>query len=310
MSANNLTAVTGKKSKSYAAQKRTALIASYVFLIVLSIIWVIPIIWVVLTSFRAEPGQFSPTFFPRPFTGDDGNVHFENAVFTLKNYKDLFTPREGFDFAKMWMNTFIVATISCVISTFFAVATSYVMSRLRFKLRRTFMNIALVMGMFPGFMSMIAIYFILKSVGIHQTLAALVLVYSASSGLGFYVCKGFFDTVPKALDEAAMIDGANKAQVFFKIILPMSKPIIVYQALNAFMGPWMDFIFAKFLMGQHYDTYTVAIGLFSMLDKEHIDIYFRQFAAGSVLVAVPIMALFMSLQKYYVEGVTGGAVKG
>lgn len=309
MSANNLTAVTGKNTKSYAAQKRASLIASYVFLTVLSIIWVIPIVWVVLTAFRAEPGQYTSTFFPKPYTWVEGDYQY-TATYTLQNFVDLFTPREGFDFAKMWLNTFIVATISCLISTFFAVATSYVMSRLRFKLRKTFMNIALVMGMFPGFMSMIAIYFILKSIGIHQTLLALVLVYSGSAGLGFYVCKGFFDTVPKALDEAAMIDGANKAQVFFKIILPMSKPIIVYQALTAFMGPWMDFIFAKFLMGTNYDTYTVAIGLYTMLEKERIYTYFRQFAAGSVLVAVPIMVLFMSLQKYYVEGVTGGAVKG
>ena len=310
MSANNLTAVTGKKGKSYAAQKRTAIIASYVFLTVLSIIWVIPIVWVIMTAFRAEPGQYTPGFFPRPYTGVDGDVQFTNAVFTLKNFKDLFTPREGFDFARMWLNTAFVSVVSCIISTFFALATSYVMSRLRFKLRKTFMNIALVMGMFPGFMSMIAIYFILKSIGIHQTLGALILVYSAGSGLGFYVCKGFFDTVPKALDEAAMIDGANKAQVFFHIILPMSKPIIVYQALNAFMGPWMDFIFAKFLMGTNYETYTVAIGLYDMLEKERINTYFRQFAAGSVLVAVPIMVVFMCLQKYYVEGVTGGAVKG
>ena len=309
MSANNLTAVTGKKTKSYAAQKRTALIASYVFLTVLSIIWVIPILWVVLTAFRAEPGQYSSTFFPHAYTWVEGDIQY-TATYTLDNFKDLFTPREGFDFKKMWLNTLIVASISCVISTFFAVATSYVMSRLRFKLRKTFMNIALVMGMFPGFMSMIAVYFILKSIGIHQTLLALVLVYSGGSGLGFYVCKGFFDTIPKALDEAAMIDGANKAQVFFQIILPMSKPIIVYQALNAFMGPWMDFIFARFLMGTNYDTYTVAIGLYDMLEKERIYAYFRQFAAGSVLVAVPIMVLFMCLQKYYVEGVTGGAVKG
>lgn len=309
MSANNLTAVTGKKSKSYAAQKRTALIASYVFLIVLSIIWVIPIVWIVLTAFRAEPGSVSSSFFPQPYTWIEGDTQY-TATFTLQNFVDLFTVREGFNFGKMWLNTFIVATISCIISTFFAISVSYVMSRMRFKMRKPFMNIALILGMFPGFMSMIAVYFILKSIGIHQTLLALVLVYSAGSGLGFYVCKGFFDTVPKALDEAAMIDGANKAQVFFKIILPMSKPIIVYQALTAFMGPWMDFIFAKFLMGTNYDTYTVSIGLYTMLEKERIYEYFRQFAAGSILVAVPIMILFMSLQKYYVEGVTGGAVKG
>lgn len=309
MSANNLTVVTGKKTKSYAAQRRVGLIISYTFLIVLSIIWVIPILWVVLTSFRVEPGSFTSSFFPQPYSWVEDGMKY-TQTYTFQNYVDLFTPRDGFDFGKMWLNTLFVATISCIISTLFAVATAYVMSRMRFKLRKPFMNIALIMGMFPGFMSMIAVYFILKSVGIEKTLLALILVYSGGSGLGFQVVKGFFDTVPKALDEAAMIDGANKATVFFQIILPMSKPIIVYQALTAFMGPWMDFIFARFLMGTNYDTYTVAIGLYDMLDKTRIYEYFRQFAAGSVCVAVPIIVLFMSLQKYYVEGVTGGAVKG
>ena len=309
MSANNLTAVTGKKTKSYAAQRRVALIACYVFLIVLSIFWILPILWVVLTSFRVEPGSFTSSFFPRPYSWVENGIKY-TQTYTFQNYIDLFTPRDGFDFGKMWLNTLFVAVISCIISTLFAIATAYVMSRMRFKMRKPFMNIALIMGMFPGFMSMIAIYFILKSVGIEKTLLALILVYSGASGLGFQVVKGFFDTVPKALDEAAMIDGANKAQVFFKIILPMSKPIIVYQALTAFMGPWMDFIFARFLMGTNYDTYTVAIGLYDMLDKTRIYDYFRQFAAGSVCVAVPIIVLFMCLQKYYVEGVTGGAVKG
>lgn len=309
MSANNLTAVTGKKTKSYARQKAISLGLAYTFLIILCFIWIIPIVWVVLTSFRVEPGSFTSSFFPRPYSWVEDGMKY-TQTYTLQNYVDLFTPRDGFDFGKMWINTFIVAVFSCAISTLFAVATAYVMSRMRFKMRKPFMNIALIMGMFPGFMSMIAIYFILKSVGIEKTLLALVLVYSGGSGLGFQVVKGFFDTVPKALDEAAMIDGANKAQVFFQIILPMSKPIIVYQALTAFMGPWMDFIFARFLMGTHYDTYTVAIGLYDMLDKTRIYEYFRQFAAGSVCVAVPIIILFMSLQGYYVEGVTGGAVKG
>ena len=309
MSANNLTAVTGKNPKSYAAQRRTALIISYVFLIVLSIIWVLPILWVVLTSFRVEPGSFTAGFFPQPYSWVENGIKY-TQTYTFQNYVDLFTPRDGFDFGRMWLNTLIVAIFSCSISTLFAIATAYVMSRMRFKMRKPFLNIALVMGMFPGFMSMIAIYFILKSVGIEKTLFALILVYSASSGLGFQVVKGFFDTIPKALDEAAMIDGANKAQVFFKIILPMSKPILVYQALTAFMGPWMDYIFARFLMGTNYETYTVAIGLYDMLEKTRINEYFRQFAAGSVCVAIPIIVLFMCLQKYYVEGVTGGAVKG
>lgn len=309
MSAKNLTAVTGKPTKSYKRQRAITLGFSYAFLIILSIIWVIPIVWVLLTAFRRQPGTFTSSFFPQPYTWIEDGFKY-TQTYTLQNFVDLFQARDGFDFGRMWLNTLIVATCSCIISTFFIVSTAYVMSRIRFKLRKTFMNIALIMGMFPGFMSMIAIYFILKSINIHQTLFALVLVYSAASGLGFQVVKGFFDTVPKALDEAAMIDGANKAQVFFKIILPMSKPIIVYQALTSFMGPWMDFIFARYLMGTHYETYTVAIGLYDMLEKTRIDTYFRQFAAGSVCVAVPIMILFMCLQKYYVEGVTGGAVKG
>ncbi len=305
-----MSANTTSKTKSLQAQKKAGLIASYVFLIILSIIWVIPILWVVLTSFRVEPGSFVSSFFPAPYKWQAEDGRWLEQTYTLQNYIDLFTPDGDYDFGRWYMNTLIVAIFSCLISTFFAVSTAYVMSRMRFKLRKTFMNVALVMGMFPGFMSMIAVYFILKSVNLNQSLIALIMVYSAGAGLGFYVCKGFFDTVPKALDEAAMIDGATKAQVFFKIVLPMSKPIIVYQALTAFMGPWMDFIFAKFLMGTNYKTYTVAIGLYSMLERERIFTYFRQFAAGSVCVAVPIMVLFMCLQKYYVEGVTGGAVKG
>lgn len=183
MSANNLTAVTGKKTKSYAAQRRAGLIASYIFLVVLSVIWVLPILWVVLTSFRVEPGSFTASFFPQPYSWVEGTTKY-TQTYTLQNYVDLFTPRDGFDFGKMWLNTLIVAVISCIISTLFAVATAYVMSRMRFKMRKPFMNIALIMGMFPGFMSMIAIYFILKSVGIEKTLLALQSLSFDPSGKG------------------------------------------------------------------------------------------------------------------------------
>ena len=172
------------------------------------------------------------------------------------------------------------------------------------------MKLALILGMFPGFMSMIAVYFVLKSVGLTQSLLALVLVYSAAGGLSFYISKGFFDTIPFAMDEAAMIDGATKFQIFTQITLPLSKPIIVYTVLTTFMAPWMDFIFAKVIMGDNYSKYTVAIGLYTMLNREFIDIYFTRFAAGAVCIAIPITLLFISLQKYYVEGITGGAVKG
>ena len=276
--------------------KRMKDIASYAALIVLSVIWLIPIFWVVMTSFREEPGSYTSYFFPKSLT--------------MNNYVKLLTDNTQFYFMKWFGNTLFVAVCSCVISTFFVLAVSYTMSRMRFKMRKPLMNIAMILGMFPGFMSMIAVYYILKGLGITQSLLALIMVYSGGAGLGFFVAKGFFDTLPKALDEAALIDGATRLQIFTKITIPLSKPIIVYTVLTSFLGPWMDFIFASVIMGDNYDNYTVALGLFKMLEREFINDYYTQFAAGCVLVSIPIAALFISMQKYYVEGVSGGAVKG
>lgn len=285
-----------KKTRSMSQSKKTANFFSYLVLIVLSVIWLVPIVWVILTSFRGETGTYTPYFFPK--------------TYTLDNYKKLFTDTNQFYFAKWFANTFIVAVCSCLISTFYVLSTSYVMSRLRFKMRKPLMNIALILGMFPGFMSMIAVYYILKGIGLTQSLVALVLVYSGGAGLGFYVAKGFFDTVPKAIDEAAWIDGATKWQVFTKLTIPLSKSIIVYTVLTSFMAPWLDYIFVSVIMGDNYNKYTVALGLFKMLEREFINQWFTRYAAGSVLVSIPIAALFIAMQKYYVEGATGGSVKG
>lgn len=268
----------------------------YAVLIILSLIWLFPVFWIVLTSFRQEQGSFVSYFFPRSYT--------------LDNYIRLFTETQLFSYGKWFLNTLIVAVFSCLITTVLTLSVAYAMSRLRFRLRKSYMNIALVLGMFPAFMSMIAVYYVLKTVGLTQSLLALVLVYSGSAGLSFYVAKGFFDTVPRSLDEAARIDGANAAQIFYKVTLPLSQPMIVYTAMTAFMAPWADFIFARVIMGDNYDKYTVAVGLYTMLSRELIDKYFTQFAAGSVLIAIPITVLFIALQRFYVEGVTGGAVKG
>ena len=179
---------------------------SHVVLAVLSVIWILPILWVILTSFRGEPGSFTPYFWPKSFTID--------------NYINLFTDTQ-FHFAQWFMNTLFVAVCSCVLSTFFNLATAYCLSRLQFAIRKPFMNLALILGMFPGFMSMIAIYYILKGIGISQSLVALILVYSGGAGLGFQIAKGFFDTIPYAVDEAAILDGCTRWQVFQKITLPL-----------------------------------------------------------------------------------------
>lgn len=275
---------------------RIKTILSHICLVLLSVVWLFPIFWVVLASFRKERGSYTSYFFPK--------------AYTVENYRRLLFETDQFHFAKWFGNTFTVAVFSCLISTIFVLSVSFCMSRLRFKMRKPYMNIAMILGMFPGFMSMIAVYYILKGIGITQSLLALILVYSGASGAGFFVAKGFFDTIPKSMEEAASIEGATKLQIFTKIILPLSKPIAVTTILTSFMGPWVDYIFASVIMGDNYDKYTVAIGLAKMLEREFISEYYTQFAAGCVLVSIPISILFMALQKYYVEGITSGASKG
>lgn len=278
--------------------KKVKSISSHLFLAFLVLLWVAPLLWIVMTSFRAEQGLYSTSFLPKSYT--------------VSNYTRLFTETEVFNFPRWFMNTLIVSIFSCIIATFYTLAVSYAMSRARFKMRKPFMNLALIMGLFPGFMSMIAIYYILKGVGLTQgnlILVALVLVYSGGAGLGFYVAKGYFDTIPKAIDEAALIDGATKWEVFTKITIPLSKPIIVQTIIAAFLGPWADFIFAKVIAGANADYYTVSVGLFNMISRENVNQFYTRFAAGAVLVSIPMVILFLSIQKYYAEG-NSGAVKG
>lgn len=281
--------------------KRTRMINNtvvHIVLAVLAVIWVFPIAWVILTSFRAEKGSYVSTFLPQGYT--------------LDNYARLFSDTTILNFPRMFMNTLIIAVCSCILATFYTLAVSYCLSRLRFKLRKPYMNMAMILGLFPGFMSMVAVYFILKALGLSEgglIRLALILVYSGGAGLSFQIAKGFFDTIPKAIDEAAIIDGCTKWQVFYKITLPLSKPVIVYTVLTSFIAPWVDFIFAKVICRANADYYTIAIGLWRMLEKEYIDSWYTCFAAGAVLISIPIAILFMFLQRYYVDGMSG-AVKG
>ncbi len=286
------------KTKSAKAAKIRNNIIVHTVLAILAIIWVFPVLWVVMTSFRAEKGSYVSTFFPQSFTFD--------------NYIKLFTDTTVLNFPQMFMNTLIIAICSCILSSFYVLSASYCLSRVRFRMRKPYMNMAMVLGLFPGFMSMIAVYFILKAVGLSEgsmIRLALILCYSGSAALGFQIAKGFFDTTPYAVDEAALIDGCTRGQIFRKITLPLSKPIVIYTVLTAFIGPWVDFIFAKVICRANSDQYTVAIGLWKMLEKEYIDSWYTCFAAGAVIISIPIALLFLKLQKYYVDGMAG-AVKG
>ncbi len=224
--------MTGKRVASAKRKRLVNNTAVHVLLAVLAAIWVFPILWVILTSFRAEKGSYVSTFFPK--------------AFTLDNYVKLFTDTTILNFPQMFMNTLIIAICSCILSAFYVLAVSYCLSRLRFKLRKPYMNMAMILGLFPGFMSMIAVYFILKALGLtegNMIRVALILVYSGGAGLGFQIAKGFFDTIPIAIDEAALLDGCTRWQIFTKVTLPLSKPIIIYTILTRSCHPgWISFL--------------------------------------------------------------------
>ena len=268
----------------------------YTILIVMSIIWLFPFVSIVLNSFRIEKTEPVGYIIPKEWG--------------FNNYVNLFT---NTDFPRWMLNTLIISVVASLIQTVIVLCMSYTLSRLRFRGRKFLMNFMLVLGMFPGMLTMIILYRVLADMGLTQANAVpgLILVYVASSGMGYYVSKGFFDTLPKSLDEAARVDGATNAQVLIKVILPLSKPIVIYTLLTAFMGPWGDFVFARYISFGNFQGMNVAVGLQNLLSTNANTFKnYTTFCAGGVVVAVPITILFLILQKYYVEGVTGGAVKG
>ena len=266
----------------------------HILLVIISVIWLIPFVCILLQSFRVESTWQVGYVVPQQWG--------------LDNYAAIFKS----DFTHWYVNTLIIALVNAVLQTIIVLCMSYTLSRFRFKLRGALMRFMLILGMFPGMLTMIILYRVLKDLGMTEANAVpgLILVYVASSGMGYYVSKGFFDTIPKSLDEAARVDGATRFQVLTKIILPLAKPIVIYTILTAFMAPWGDFVFARYISFGNPFGMNVAVGMFNWLNKDMINSCYTMFCAGGVIVALPVTILFMCLQRYYVEGVTGGAVKG
>lgn len=284
-----------KKYRSKKVSERISLVLIYAVLIIISLIWLIPFFMLIILSFRGEQvGMSADYLFPKQWSFD--------------NYVKLFTQTK---FLTWYGNTMLVSAVVTVFQTVIVLMTSYALSRLRFRMRKPLMNLMLILGMFPGFLSMTAVYFVLKEINLTQNLFGLILVFTASSAMQYYICKGFFDTIPKSLDEAARIDGASRHTIFVKIILPLAKPIIIYTVLTAFIAPWGEYMFSSFIMLGDPDKFTVAVGMKSWLDNSTLaSEYFTVFCAAAVVVFIPITALFIWLQRYYVEGITGGSVKG
>ena len=268
----------------------------YIILIVMSIVWLTPFVCILLESFRMESTYQVGYIIPKQW-GIDNYINLWNNT----------------NFPVWFKNTLIIGVVASLVQTIITLSMSYTLSRMRFKGRKLLMNAMLVLGMFPGFISMIILFKVLTGLGMTEenSVPGLILVYTASSGMGYYVSKGFFDTIPKSLDEAARVDGATRMQVFYKVIMPLSKPIVIYTLLTAFMAPWADFMFAKYIAHNANLGMNVAVGLQWLIDTpQGLASNYTMFCAGGVIVALPVTILFMLLQRYYVEGVTGGAVKG
>ena len=272
-------------------KKNLYLTGTYILLTVLAVIWLIPIIWIFLTSFRGEGANAVPYFFPK--------------TYTFNNYIKLFTS-DAYPFGKWFINTFIVATCTCILSTLITVGMAYSLSRIKFKHRNGFLKLALVLNMFPGFMSMIAVYYILKALNLTQTLTSLVLVYSAGAALGFYIAKGFFDTIPYSLDESAMIDGANPIQTFSRIIFPVLKPTTATVAILSFMWTWNDFNMPLVLLS---DESQQTLQLAQYVFKTQFSVDYNLAFASYLLVLAPVLIVYIFCQKWIMNGVVAGAVK-
>lgn len=289
-----------KRHMGQRAKNRAANTIIYIILVAMCVIWLLPFFGIVLESFRTESTGLAGYIFPKKWG--------------FANYINLFTQTK---FPKWFLNTLIMGLVTAVVQTIFILAVSYALSRHRFKGRKFLMNMMLIFGMFPGFLTLILLYTWLHGPATGSGILTdrnapwgLIIIYVASSGMGYYICKGFFDTISHSLDEAARVDGATNFQIFYKIILPLSKPIIIYTVLMGFMAPWGDFVMATFMANGSSAGYNAAAGLQWLLTDTMKNDYYTTFCAGGVVVAIPITVLFMCLQKYYVAGVTGGAVKG
>ncbi len=273
----------------------------YSELIILAFVVVVPIIYTIGTSLSPNSGILNTIWPDNP---------------SLINYKFLFTGsrmvggiEETTDFVKWYWNTLQVALLTMVFAVLFVTGTAYVFARYKFKGKKGGLLTILVLQMFPSFLSLIALFTLFQTFGLTNEPKALVIIYvSGSIPFNIWLIKGYLQNIPKELDESAKIDGANKVQIFFKIILPLSVPIISFVAVTQFMAPWMDYILPSYLIIDS-DKWTLAVGIFDFIN-DVANTNYPAFAAAALIVAAPITFLYVVFQKYLIEGITAGANKG
>ncbi|PKW53765.1 sugar ABC transporter permease [Staphylococcus pseudintermedius] len=269
-------------------------IGIYGFIAFMFVVILYPLLWTFGISLNPGTTLYGAKMFP-------DNATFANYIYLLTD--------ENSQYLTWYKNTLLVASANALFSVIFVTLTSYAFSRYRFVGRKYGLITFLILQMFPVLMAMVAIYILLNTIGLLDSLLGLTLVYIGGSiPMNAFLVKGYFDTIPKELDESAKIDGASHMRIFFQIMLPLAKPILAVVALFNFMGPFMDFILPKILL-RSPEKYTLAVGLFNFINHQYAN-NFTVFAAGAIMIALPISIVFLFLQKYLVSGLTAGATKG
>jgi len=277
--------------KTYKVKKIISTVLIYINLIVVSIIVIYPLLWVVGSALNESAGISRASVIPE-------KISFEN-------FKKLFN---NYNYGRWYLNTLYVAVLTALFSIVLHTMTAFIFARFKFRGRKIGLLSMMVLQMFPSFMSLTALYMIAMNFNMLNNLNMLVIIYvSGGIPVNIWLVRGYMLNIPRSLDEAAAIDGVTKLQLFYKVILPLSIPIIFFIALTSFMTPWMDFMLPRLLINMS-DRRTLAIGLYDFVNTTPVDI--PAFCAGAVLVAIPITLIYMIFQRFLIEGLMAGANKG
>ena len=271
-----------------------ALTALNIFFIVLCFVTLIPILYALSVSLNGQNSLLSSDF------------SFIPHDFTLRNYKEVIF---GENILTWFQNTVFLAVVTVFLSLLFAVPAAYCFSRRRFPGRKMILKCLVLLNSFPAILSMFAIYRLLRPMGLINHRVGLILVYTGTMAVfSLWNTKGYFDTIPTEIEEAARMDGASDIQVVWKIVLPLAKPSIITTALQVLIYVWNEYIYATtFMTGE--SKYTLAAGLNSLQATEMTGSW-PVFAAASITVSIPVLIIFFLCQKYMISGLTAGGVKG
>jgi arabinogalactan oligomer / maltooligosaccharide transport system permease protein len=269
-----------------------------------------PVAYIVSASFNADDTLSSARLIPREVTLDNFT-----ELFTNKKENARTTPTTSSHYLKWLVNTVVVSGVTSLLTVLLGAIAAYAFSRFRFKGRRMGMMALLLIQMFPALLAVVAIYLIVLHIGDVfpriglNTLSGLILVYLGGvMGINTWLMKGFLDSIPSELDESARVDGATPAQVFWGVILPLAAPVLAVIALLSFIGTINEFVIASVIL-QTADKFTLPVGMFGYIGTNYAE-HWGPFAAGVLLAAIPVVILFMSLQRFIVHGLTQGSVKG